>query len=61
MMAVPPYQSSMRRGNDFDNFGRRINDNEGNFIPEENRLTRTNAGQRRRREMAPMYEAPGRM
>jgi hypothetical protein len=51
----------MRRGNDFDNFGRRMNDNEGNFISEESRLTRTNAGQRRRREMMPMYEAPGRM
>ena len=46
---------------DFDNFGRRMNDSEGDFIPEEDRLTRTNAGQRRRREMTPMYEASGRM
>lgn len=57
----PPYLSTMRRGPDFDNFGRRMNDNDGNYIPESSRLSRTNAGKRRRREMMPMFEASGRM
>ena len=41
-MAPPsPYGSNMMSGPNFDRFGRRAVDNEGDIISEENRLTRT--------------------
>ena len=62
MMIVPPYRSNMRSGPEFDNFGRREIDNEGDMIPEENRLTRTVAKKvDRKREMGKIFEVPGRM
>ena len=47
----------MRRGDEFDQFGRRAIDNEGDPISEENRLTRTVAKKvERKRDMIPKIQ-----
>ena len=57
MMGRPQYMDP-----NFDPFGRRKFDNEGNDIPEPNRLMRTSARKgTTNREMRPMFEAIGRI
>ncbi len=57
MMGRPQYMDP-----NFDPFGRRKVDNEGDDIPEENRLMRTSGRKgTTNREMRPMFEASGRI
>ena len=60
-MSLPQYMDKRMEPN-FDPFGRRKVDNDGDDIPEENRLMRTSARKGTTyREMRPIFEASGRM